>query len=358
MPHKILVLSTSVAPLGSGGGGGVELTLQTITQELSQRSHQIQVIAPQGSTLGNVPILETAGELQTAAQTQGASALIAMPNNAVLANMWDYARTIQDDYDLLFNIAYDWLPFYLTPFFHRPIAHWVSMGSLSQAMDDVIGRVALDFPGTIAVYTKAQAATFPFADRCYPLGSALDLALYEFCAQPEPNVLGWVGRISPEKGLEDAVDAAQQLGMTLRIFGVIQDHDYWQWIRATYPDAPIEYKGFLKTQDLQAQLRVCRSLLVTSRWVEAFGNVAIEALACGVPVIAYRRGGLAEIVREGQSGLLVEPDSVSGLVRAIAQLDSINRRSCRQQAEDEYSLAALGDRVERWFQTILDAAAF
>jgi UDP-glucose:tetrahydrobiopterin glucosyltransferase len=186
----------------------------------------------------------------------------------------------------------------------------------------------------------------------------LDLALYEFCAQPEPNVLGWVGRISPEKGLEDAVDAAQQLGMTLRIFGVIQDHDYWQWIRATYPDAPIEYKGFLKTQDLQAQLRVCRSLLVTSRWVEAFGNVAIEALACGVPVIAYRRGGLAEIVREGQSGLLVEPDSVSGLVRAIAQLDSINRRSCRQQAEDEYSLAALGDRVERWFQTILDAAAF
>jgi UDP-glucose:tetrahydrobiopterin glucosyltransferase len=91
---------------------------------------------------------------------------------------------------------------------------------------------------------------------------------------------------------------------------------------------------------------------MTPRWVEAFGNVAIEALACGVPVIAYRHGGPAEIVQDGKNGFLVEPDSVAGLVDAIARLEKIDRHTCRQQAEAEYSLKALGDRFEQWFQDI------
>jgi UDP-glucose:tetrahydrobiopterin glucosyltransferase len=62
---------------------------------------------------------------------------------------------------------------------------------------------------------------------------------------------------------------------------------------------------------------------MTPRWVEAFGNVAIEALACGVPVIAYRRGGAAEIITDGKTGFLVEPDSIEGLVAAIDRLDEI-----------------------------------
>lgn len=354
-PYKLLFLSTPVAPLGSGGGGGVELTLYNIAQELRRRGHQMQVIAPQGSVLSVAPVMEIAGALQTAAQTQDYTAAIAMPANSVLANMWEYARQVQHDYDLLFNFAYDWLPFYLTPFFQRPIAHLISMGSLSQALDQIAGQVAQQFPGTISVYTRTQAATFAFADQCYPLSSALDLSLYAFCAQPTDRVLAWVGRISPEKGLEDAVVAAQQTGMTLKIFGVIQDQAYWQWILDSHPQAPIDYRGFLATSALQQELRQCQALLVTSRWVEAFGNVAIEALACGVPVIAYRRGGLAEIVRDGESGWLVEPDHVLGLVQAIARVGEIDRQACRQQAEAEYSLLALGDRVEQWFTEMLSA---
>ena len=349
---KILFLSTSVGQLGSGLGGGVELTVLNIAKELHRRGHKIAVVAPIGSVLESIPVIEIMGDLQVTAQTQDYKDPIVMPADAVLANMWEYARKVQDEWDVIVNFAYDWLPFYLTPFFRTPIAHFISMGSLSRSLDRIAGQTAAQFPGTIGVYTVSQAETFAFAKECQLLGSAIDLSLYEFCSQPEPK-LAWLGRIAPEKGLEDAVAAAKITGISLKIMGKMQDEDYWQKICADWPDAPVEYLGFLTTTQMQEQVRQCQALLMTPRWVEAFGNVAIEALACGVPVIAYKRGGPAEIVREGLTGFLVEPDSVNGLVGAIARLDQIDRSACRRQAEVEYSLGALGDRFEHWFKSIL-----
>ncbi len=88
---------------------------------------------------------------------------------------------------------------------------------------------------------------------------------------------------------------------------------------------------------------------------DSLGNVAIEAMACGVPIVAYRRGDMTEIVRDHQTGYLVEPDDVFGLVNAIRRLDKIDRKACRKQAEKEFSLDALGDRFEQWFQDMLRA---
>lgn len=349
---NLLFVSTSVGALGSGLGGGVELTLHNLAQEMQRRGHRVQVVAPVGSELQGVSIMPIPGDLQSTAQTQGRDALITMPANPVLANMWEYARQHQSEFDVLINFAYDWLPFYLTPFFQCPIAHLVSMGSLTAAMDKVIEQVLDRFPNTIGVHSRAQAETFPFGDRCRCLSNGLNLDLYQFQPDPQPY-LGWVGRIAPEKGIEDAIAAAQQTGIPLKIWGAMPDQAYWQQISQTYATAPISYEGFLGTHELQAALGQCRGLLMTPKWVEAFGNVAIEALACGVPVIAYSRGGPAEIVHHGKTGWLVKPDSVDGLVAAVNKLDQIDRVACRQQAEIEYSMQAMGDRVMDWINKIL-----
>lgn len=349
---KLLFVSTSVGPLGSGLGGGVELTLKNIARSLTLRGHSITVVAPAGSRLDDVSVVEISGDLQITAQSEGRSAWITMPGNSVLAQMWDYTRQVQAQYDLILNFAYDWLPFYLTPFLSCPIGHLVSMGSLTDAMDLVIEQVLHQFPEAIAVHSRAQAETFMFGDRCHVVGNGFDLSQYTFCPEPE-HVLAWVGRLAPEKGLEDAVAAAEKTEMPLKIWGVLQDEAYWQDICDQYPNAPVSYEGFLPTIKLQQELGKCRALLMTPRWVEAFGNVAIEALACGVPVIAYDRGGPSEIVQSGKTGWLVAPDSVNGLVTAIAQLDQIDRATCRRYVEAEYSLNAMGDRLEQWFTRIL-----
>ena len=354
---RLLLLSTPVGPLGSGLGGGIELTVINLARVLSQRGHSVTIAAPAGSVLpddSRAKLVQIPGDWQLTAQTQVRSAPVAI--GPVLANIWAYARQVQAAYDLLVNVAYDWLPFYLTPFFDRPVAHFVSMGSLNDAMDEAIAHLSAQFPGTLGAYTRAQTDTFAHlpADRWRILGSALNLSQYDYCDRPDA-ALAWVGRISPEKGLEDAIVAAATARLPLRIFGKLEDSTYWHRLEKLIDAAPVpvEYCGFLPTAELQKALGQSHALLMTPRWVEAFGIVAIEALACGTPVIAYRRGGPIEIVRSGETGWLVEPDSVAGLVGAIARIDRLDRYRCRQQAEELYSLAAWGDRVEQWFCKVI-----
>ncbi|MEL6385630.1 MAG: glycosyltransferase family 4 protein [Cyanobacteria bacterium J06626_18] len=351
--YRLLVLSTPVGPLGSGLGGGVELFVKNATQGLQKRGHHLTVVAPEGSVLKTCDrLIQIPGNPPPTAHTSQRQTAIIQPEPSTLSAMWAYARQVQKDYDLILHFSYDWLPFYLTPFFQTPIAHFVSMGSLTDAMDVVISDVAQTFPGTVGMFTRIQAETFPHPDRYRLLGSAIDISLYNYCENPG-SALAWMGRISPEKGLEDAIAAVQKTQIPLKILGKLENPDYWEHLQKTFPDAPVEYLGFLSTQDLQAAIRTCRALVMTPKWVEAFGLVAIEALACGVPVIAYHRGGPSEIIQPGKTGWLVKPDSVDGLIQAIERINELDRLACRQQAETEFSLDAMTMRYEQWFSSIL-----
>jgi len=227
------------------------------------------------------------------------------------------------------------------------------MSSLTDTMDLAIAQVAQTSPQSLSFHTQVQAETFGLSNARI-VGNALDLELYSFCARPQ-DYIAWVGRISPEKAIEDAIAVSQLTGLELRVYGILQDHEYWQLLQQRFPGAVINYRGFLDTTELQQELRQSKALLVTPRWIEAFGNVVIEALACGVPVVAYRRGGPAEIIRDGITGFLVEPDSVEGLVSALAQIHKIDRQDCRNHAITEYSLSAYGDRLNKWFEVLINS---
>ncbi len=355
-PHRrVLLVSTPIGTLGSGRGGGVELTLGNVARALARRGHHIDVLAPAGSYLDGQHVIEVPGVAPPSAQHEARDAPTVLPPDSLVANLFAAARALQDDYDVLVSFAYDWLGLYLTPFFTTPLAHVVGMGSLLDVVDEAAAAVVAAFPGRIAVHTRSQAATYAFADGLHVLGSGFDLDGYDFVGRVAADApLAWVGRISPEKGLGDAVAAASACGRALEVFGVVEDEVHWDEVRRRARPGVIVPRGFLATAELQAALGRCRALLVTPKWEEAFGNVVVEALACGVPVVTYDRGGPAELVEHGVTGWVVAPDSVDALVAAVGRVDEIDRATCRARAEARFSLDALGEGLERWLEPVIE----
>ncbi len=355
---RILLCSTPVGPLGSGIGGGVELTLHGLVLGLSARGHLVEVVAPDGSLHVGARVHQIPGALQVSSQTEGRDAPVSLPPDSVLGAMWEWVRAHQHQYDVVLNLAYDWLPLYLTPFLDVPVAHLVSMASLNDAMDAAVAQLVRVRPGSAAVHSLAQADTFPVpAGSLRVLGNGIAVERYDVHLSPDdPPYLGFIGRISPEKGIDDMFAVAERTGIAVKAWGLMQDGAAWEAARSAHPGALVSYEGFLPTDDLQAAIGGCSAILMTPKWVEAFGNVAIEAMACGVPVIAYRRGGPAEIVDDGETGFLVEPDDVDGLVAAIGRLGEIERIVCRQRVEERWSTDALAERVEAWLADVVAGA--
>lgn len=356
-PLRILIASTPVGALGSGVGGGVELTLHSLVYGLGALGHHVEVVAPAGSLHVGARVHQVEGSLQVSSQLSDRSAPAELPAGSVLAAMWERIADMQDDVDIVVNLAYDWLPLYLTRFLDVPVVHFVSMGSLNEVMDGAIADVAVRFPGHLGAHTRSQAATFGDPSWFRVLGSGIVTDRYDVHLSPDtPAHLGAIGRISPEKGLEDVAELSARSRWPVRVWGLMQDPAYWERVRTQHPAAQLEYRGFLATDDLQAAIGGCTAVLMTPKWVEAFGNVAIEAMATGVPVIAYDRGGPAEIVTDGETGFVVPADDVDALLDAVARIDSIERIRCRQRVEEQFSTEAFAQRVEHWLHDVISMA--
>ncbi len=331
-----------------------------LARQLVAEGDQVHILAPTGSVCDGIPCTTVPGLSPPYAQAQGYDSEVSIPLPSVLAAMWRHVEAMQQDFDIIINWAYDWLPFYLTPFLKKPVAHIVSMGSLSHSLDLTLEQILQEHPGSVAVHSRAQASTFRFAQPALERGEnpffllpcGVDLDRYTFV--PEANgSLCWIGRIAPEKGLEDCAAVAQSLQVPVTLMGRMQDMEYWQQVRRRYPDAPLNYRGFFSTHEMQLILGRAQALLVTPKWVEAFGLVVVEALACGVPVITYRRGGPAEIIENGKTGWVIPADNVEELAKAIERIPQIDRNICRQTVETHYSLAVMAQQFRVWTDALL-----
>jgi len=121
--------------------------------------------------------------------------------------------------------------------------------------------------------------------------------------------------------------------------------------------AQVVYHGFLGQEELQRRYADARVMLVTPRWIEAFGNTVIESMACGTPVVAYDRGGPSEIAEQGRSGILVPQEAgVQGLVEGVREAAGLDRRVPRARAE-EFSFVRMADRFEAWVESASGGSA-
>ena len=348
---NLVLVSTPIGALGSGRGGGVELTLSSLLRGLTERGHRLRLVAAQGSQLPrgceSVQLITAEGNDQPSWQHAAADEAMLIPRNGLMPAMWNRALQEADGADAVLNFGYDWLPLWITPHVRPPLFHLISMGSVAAVMEEAVEALAGWDQRRLAFHTSRQAADFTLPNAPRVVGNGFDLSGYEVCLDGA-GPLGWAGRIAPEKGLEDAAAAAAALGERLLVWGLREDEDYALSVEASVPPGTLDWRGFLPTRALQAELGRCRALINTPKWNEAYGNVVVEALACGVPVVAYDRGGPGELICSGTTGFLVEPDDVAALTQALRDVMVIDRSACRAWVEQNADQAVFARRVETW----------
>jgi glycosyltransferase involved in cell wall biosynthesis len=152
------------------------------------------------------------------------------------------------------------------------------------------------------------------------------------------DYLAFLGRISPEKGIERAIQIAGRCGMKLKVAAKVDkaDADYFKAsVEPLLADANVEFIGEINDSQKPAFLSGARALLFPIDWPEPFGLVMIEAMACGCPVIAMCRGSVPEVMDDGISGFVV--DNVDEAVAAFGRLDEIDRNGVRAQFEKRFT---------------------
>ncbi|MET0376258.1 MAG: glycosyltransferase family 4 protein [Rhizorhabdus sp.] len=164
------------------------------------------------------------------------------------------------------------------------------------------------------------------------------------------------GRIHPDKGPAEAIHAAHAAGRTLHMYGIVQDADYHARDVAPHVDGErVRYHGVVGGTERLTALGHARALLHLINFDEPFGLSVIEAMACGTPVIAMRRGSMAELIEEGVTGFLI--DHVDQAPAAIEAAGALDRATVRSAAEARFGIDRMTDAYLDLYHRITDQRA-
>ena len=179
----------------------------------------------------------------------------------------------------------------------------------------------------------------------------IPLDAFAFDAQGSDDLL-FFGRIHPDKGAKEAIAAARASGRALDLYGIVQDEHYHaRDVAPALDDVAIRYHGVVGGDARVRALGAARALLHLINFDEPFGLSVIEAMACGTPVIATRRGSMPELIDDGVTGFLVDtPDEA---VRAIARAGDIDRAAVRRHVADRFSIDRMADAYIALYRKVL-----
>jgi glycosyltransferase involved in cell wall biosynthesis len=181
--------------------------------------------------------------------------------------------------------------------------------------------------------------------------NGIDLSLYPL-QEHGGNELIFLGRIHPDKGVHLAIEVARLSGLPLLIAGIIQDRTYFREQVEPHLDQTIRYIGPVDVEGKNELFGHARALLHLNTIPERFGLVLAEANAAGVPVIAMDLGSCREVIKDGQTGFLV--NNVGEAVRALARLGEINRNACRRRVQERFSIETMVAGYEQVYGTVFE----
>ena len=217
-------------------------------------------------------------------------------------------------------------------------------------------------PSILPVYKKYNAGSHyvaisesdksPELDYIATIHHGIDVAQFPFSGA-ESDYLLFFGRIHPDKGVYEAIQVAQHVGMKLVIAGIIQDQDYFTSQVEPYIDGTtVDYLGSVGPDQRADVLGQALALLHLISFDEPFGLSLIESMACGTPVIAFDRGSMPEIIRDGETGFIVR--DIEGAINAVAAVETIDRSICRADVESRFTSTRMARDYVRVYEKILN----
>ncbi|WP_274631411.1 glycosyltransferase family 4 protein [Arvimicrobium flavum] len=325
--------------------GGTERIVSYLTEELVRRGHDVTLFAS-GDSVTSAKLV-AGRDLSLRLDPDPLQSAIAA-HLTMLHKLREQAH------------SFDILHFHLGHFLHFPVFEQFSDKTLTTQHGRLDYR---DLPDAFACWPTYSLNSISFSQRT-PLSSAnwianvyhgLPLAKYP-PTTPAPGgkpYLAFLGRISKEKRPDRAVEIARRCGMKLKIAAKvdIEDRAYFEReIERLIDGVNVEYVGEVDEAGKRDLLSNATALLFPIDWPEPFGLVVIEAMACGLPVIAWPNGSMPEIIDEGVTGFLVS--SVEEAIAKVGEAALLDRNQIREVFEERFSVSRMTDCYEAIYRKL------
>lgn len=249
------------------------------------------------------------------------------------------------EFDLIHN-HFDFLPLTYSRLIQTPVLTTIH-GFSSERILPVYEK----YNGTVSYVAISHADRHPRLDYIATIYHGVPLGDYRLRREPGDYLLVF-GRIHPDKGVAEAIEVARRTSLRLLIAGIIHDQEYFRREVAPFLDGDrIQYLGSVGPERHNDILGGARALLHLINFNEPFGLSMVEAMACGTPVIARRRGSVPEIIRDGETGFIV--NTVDEAVEAVARLPQIDRERVRRHVERHFSQERMVDEYIRAYHEVL-----
>jgi glycosyltransferase involved in cell wall biosynthesis len=338
---RIAQLAPLYEPVPPKGYGGTERVVAGLTEELVRRGHDVVLFASGDSITSAelVPCCPRGLRLDPGVEDPIAHHVVQ------LGKLIERAA----EFDLIHNHI-DYLAFPLASVLRPPMITTVH-GRLDRP--DLQPLYAQYSDARLVSISEAQRRPLPLARWLATVHNGIALAHFTLRKQPG-SYLAFLGRVSPEKGLADAIELAHAVQMPLRIAAKIGPGDQAYFAATVEPllrDRRVEYLGEIDEAQKDEFLGRAYAYLFPIRWPEPFGITMIESMACGTPVIAMAEGAVPEVVVHGQTGFVCR--TFHEMVQAVQNVSQISRGACRAHVERQFTVGKMAAAYEAVYRRVV-----